>query len=173
MSGRNTLLRNARFVRLPTCLNKLIHVHLYLSFRSVIPHHHMPYMRISLPQQAIQQKQPHKMFFEITKVAHCSDRCNRYHRSVCVIVRCLVLKQPDCMSLIVEASSHVMDRCCDNLAEGSITPDVGTRQAVVVCRVCALCCLCTAVIWLFENLHNSVVLAPLTALEQSSLVTCL
>ena len=26
MSGRNTLLRNARFDRLPTCLNKLIHV---------------------------------------------------------------------------------------------------------------------------------------------------
>ena len=36
---------------------------------------------------------------------------NRYYRSVGVIVRCLVLKQPDCMSLIVEASSHVMDRC--------------------------------------------------------------
>ena len=34
---------------------------------------------------------------------YSSDRCNRYYRSVGVIVRCLVLKQPDCMSLIVEA----------------------------------------------------------------------
>ena len=70
-----------------------------------------------------------------------------YYRSVGVIVRCLVLKQPDCMSRWTGAIKG-----CDNLAEG-------TWQAVVVCRVCALCCLCTAVIWLFENLHNSVVLA--------------
>ena len=48
MSGRNTLLRNARFDRLPTRLNKLIHVYPYLSdlFRSAIPHHHILANRI-------------------------------------------------------------------------------------------------------------------------------
>ena len=84
-----------------------------------------------------------------------------------VIVRCLVLKQPDSMSLIVEAFRSIFARDGLVLLKAVTTwqrgalhaPDVGTRQAVVVCRVCALCCLCTAVIWLFENLHNSVVLA--------------
>ena len=56
-----------------------------------------------------------------------------------VIVRCLVVKQPDCMSLIVEASRSIFAR--DGLAllkavttwqRSSITPDVGTWQAVIV-----------------------------------------
>ena len=70
-----------------------------------------------------------------------SDCCiNRYYRSVCVIVRCLVLKQPDCMSLIVEASRSIFARDGPALLKAvttwqrsSITPDVGTWQAVVVC----------------------------------------
>ena len=40
----------------------------------------------------------------------CSDCCNRYYRSVGVIVRCLVLKQTDCTSLIVEASRSIFAR---------------------------------------------------------------
>ena len=70
----------------------------------------------------------------------CSDCCNRYYRSVGVIVRCLVLKQPDCMSLIVEASRSIFARDEPALLKAvttwqrrSITPDVGTWQAVVVC----------------------------------------
>ena len=45
-----------------------------------------------------------------TSVTGCSDCCNRYHRCMRVIVRCLVLKQPDCMSLIVEASRSIFAR---------------------------------------------------------------
>ena len=81
-------------------------------------------------------------------VCRCSDCCNRYYRSVGVIVICLVLKQLDCMSVIVEASRSIFAR--DGLAllkavtiwqRESITPGVGTLQAVVVCWVCA-CVVC-------------------------------
>ena len=79
------------------------------------------------------------------------------------------------MSLIVEASRSIFARddgpallnAVTTWQRSSITPDVGTWQAVVVCRVCALCCLCTAVIWLFENLYNSVVLAQRVRWPQS------
>ena len=63
------------------------------------------------------------------------------------------------MSLIVQASRSIFAHDGPALlkavttSQKSITPDVGTWQAVVVCRVCALCCLCAAVIWLFENLQ--------------------
>ena len=55
--------------------------------------------------------------------------------------------------LIVQASRSIFARdgpvllkAVTTWQRSSITPDVGTWQAVVVCRVCALCCLCTAVI---------------------------
>ena len=50
---------------------------------------------------------------KINNVLQCSGCCNRYYRyyrSVGVIVRCLVLKQPDCMSLIVQASRSIFAR---------------------------------------------------------------
>ena len=63
-----------------------------------------------------------------------------HYRSVGVIVRCLVLKQPDCMSLIVEASRSIFARDGPELLKAvttwqraSLTPDVGTWQAVIVC----------------------------------------
>ena len=76
------------------------------------------------------------------------------------------------MSLIVEASRSIFAgddgpallKAVTTWQRSSITPDVGTWQAVVVSRVCALC---TSVIWLFENLYNSVVLAQRVCWPQS------
>ena len=84
-----------------------------------------------------------------------------------VIVRCLVLKQPDCMSLIVQASRSIFARDGPVLLKSvttwqrralHLTWELGRQWLYAEC-VLNLCCSCTAVIWLFENLHNSVVLA--------------
>ena len=81
----------------------------------------------------------------------CSDCYNRYYRSVGVIVRCLVLKQPDCMSLIVEASRSIF--ALDGPAlyitawqRTSITPDVHGKLAGSGC-ILSMCFVPSAQLW--------------------------
>ena len=71
------------------------------------------------------------------------------------------------MSLIVEASRSIFARDGPVLLKAvttwqkralHLTWELGRQWLYAEC-MCALCCLCTAVIWLFENPHNSVVLA--------------
>ena len=103
MSGRNTLLRNARFVILLTCLNKLIHVYLYLSsLRSAIPDHHKPYMWISLPTTA--KNSPHKIISEIRKIAP-PRLYSLYHQTLSNMSNPAIIEQlqcPICLNILCQ-----------------------------------------------------------------------
>ena len=74
-----------------------------------------------------------------------SDCCYRYYRSVGVIVRCLDLKQPDCMSLIVGASRSIFARdepaplkvSCDRQKRcGNLASSQWLHAECVLCVVC-------------------------------------
>ena len=80
-----------------------------------------------------------------------------------VIVGCLVLMHPDCMSLIVEASRSIFTRDGPALLKAMTTRqrqnklwELGKQWLLAEC---VLCVVCTAVIWLFENHQNSTVRA--------------
>ena len=85
---------------------------------------------------------------ETASLLYCSDCCNRYHRSVRVIVRCLVLKQPDCMSLIVEASRSIFARDGPVLLKAvttwqrralHLTWELGMQWLYAECVLCVVC----------------------------------